>query len=273
MKNLQIKSEFLITVVMPTLNCASLLPRSLGSLAAQIRRDFEVIIVDGGSNDGTVAEAMRQLEPHAIECRVIIAPGLGIYAAMNLGMMIARGAWLYFLGSDDRLYHPDVFGRMAQFLLESTANLVHGEAWIERPGYFYGGEFPLRRLLERNISHQSIFYRRSCLLEKRLVYNERYVVYADWDFNLRLLSYGDFQFVREPIAVYACDGFSAGRIDHLFMHEKEANALDYFGLRALLLATPDRFALAARARPGIRNSLALTLSRALHLSAKWWHRH
>lgn len=268
MKDLQIKPDFLISIVMPTLNCASILPQSLGSIAIQKRRDFEVIIVDGGSIDGTVAEALRLLQPSGIECRVIIAPRTGIYAAMNLGMTIARGVWLYFLGSDDRLFSSEVFERMAPILLASKANLVHGEAWIQRPGYFYGGGFPLQRLIERNISHQSIFYRLRTLRDKKIVYNERYQIYADWDLNLKLLAKGAFQSVPEPIAIYACDGFSAGRVDHLFMHEKEANALDYFGLRAFLTLSPDRLALAARVRPSFRNSLGLILSRMFHFCSK-----
>ena len=269
MKDTHTKPEFLISIVMPTLNCASILPQSLGSIAKQKRRDFEVIIVDGGSIDGTVAEALRLLQSNGIECRVILAPRTGIYAAMNLGMTIARGVWLYFLGSDDRLFSSEVFERIAPILLASNANVVHGEAWIEKPGYFYGGSFPFRRLVERNISHQCIFYRLRTLRDKKIAYDERYQIYADWDFNLKLLARGAFQSVPEPIAIYACDGFSAGRIDHLFMHEKEANVLDYFGLRALLKLSPDRFALAARARPSFRNSLGLIFSRMFHFCSKW----
>ena len=268
----QSKTEFLISVVMPTLNCTSLLAGSLGSLAAQTCRNFEVIIVDGGSGDDTVAEARRQLEPFGIECRVIIAPGTGIYAAMNLGIAMARGQWLYFLGSDDRLYSPDVFETMAPYLQLSKANLVHGEAWIEKPGYLYGGEFSLRRLLERNISHQSIFYRRSLLISRRIGYNESYPIYADWDLNLKVLSFGSFQFIRVPVAVYSCDGFSAGRIDERFMREKEANAMNYFGWRAFLLMTPDRLALGASNQRSWLTTLILLFVRCMRAFARFFGR-
>jgi glycosyltransferase involved in cell wall biosynthesis len=269
MKRLRSQSGILISVVMPTLNCAALLPQSLSSLVEQTFSGFEVIIVDGGSSDDTVNEARQQLETKRIRCRCIVAPGTGIYEAMNLGMMIARGDWLYFLGSDDRLYEPQVFERIAPSLLVSRANLVHGEAWIEKPGYFYCGEFPLGRLLERNLSHQSVFYRRSTLEANCLTYNERYSLYADWDLNLKLLAHGPFESLEQPVAIYACEGFSSGKIDELFMHEKEANVIDYFGWRAFLLMPVYRLALGVRVRPRRDSRLLFSVARAWRALSKF----
>ncbi len=94
------------TIITATYNAASAMPRLLGSLAGQICRDFEVIIQDGGSTDGTVqvAEGFRTRLPH-LQLRSV--PDTGIYDAWNKALKHARGTWIIFLGADDFIESPD----------------------------------------------------------------------------------------------------------------------------------------------------------------------
>ena len=73
----------LISVIMPVLNAAGHLPRSLTSLTRQQWRRFEVILVDGGSSDATIAVAEQLLGEAGISHRVEVEIGSGIYEAMN----------------------------------------------------------------------------------------------------------------------------------------------------------------------------------------------
>ena len=141
----------LITVVMPVLNAARFLPRSLGSLAEQQWRQFEVVLVDGGSEDGTVELATRMLTAASIPHRIDEVPRSGIYDAMNHGVDVAQGDWIYVMGSDDKLLASDVFEAMAPSLQQARPDVlvVHGDVWIEDPGYRYGQKWDLRRLLDR----------------------------------------------------------------------------------------------------------------------------
>ena len=262
----------LISVVMPLLNAAKHLERSLGSLAEQRCNQFEVILVDGGSTDGTVALAAELLQAFSIAHRIEFFPGSSIYEAMNCGVELAEGDWTYFMGSDDRLLAADVFERISPYLRAARPDVlvVHGDVWIEEPGYRYGQSWDLPRLLDRNISHQSAFYRRNAIHSLRISYNTRYTLYADWDYNLKLLSKGRFQYVPLPVASYACTGASSQRVDECFLAEKEINALQYFGWRACLLMPPHRFALGCGERPGRLRTVQFQVNRLIWILKNRW---
>ena len=155
----------LISVVMPLLNAARYLQRSLGSLAEQRCGHFEVVLVDGGSEDGTLVLAAELLSEASIAHRIKLLPGSSIYEAMNYGVDLAEGDWTYFMGSDDRLLAADVLENIAPYLhaAQSDVLVLHGDVWIEDPGYRYGQNWDLPRLLDRNISHQSAFYWRNAI--------------------------------------------------------------------------------------------------------------
>ena len=248
---------------MSTLNSATDLNCSLGSLAAQTFRDFEVILVDGGSADNTLEQAKLLLQEASLRFRLMLAPGTGIYEAINLGVAVAAGQWLYVMGSDDHLLAPDVLAHLSGPLRRhgQDAVVVHGNVWIEDPGYFYGQPWDLARLMERNLSHQSAFYRHDVIRKHGLTYNTKYSLYADWDNNFRMKAQGQFLNVPLPVASYACGGASSHKKDLLFLEDRELNAMRYFGWRACWMMTPGRFALALKRRPSFANPLLGGLNR------------
>jgi glycosyltransferase involved in cell wall biosynthesis len=251
-RNQQTSPSPLLTVVMATLNAAPDLPGSLGSLAAQDSRDFEVVLVDGGSSDATCQLAASLLEAAGIPHRIVELPGSGIYEALNRGLREAEGEWVYVIGADDRLNSDGILTAVAQVLRAAKPQVlvVHGDVWIENPGYRYGQPWDWPRFLERNISHQSAFYRRRPIQRMGIEYNPTYRLYADWDYNLKLFAVGPFQHVPLLIAVYACTGLSSRSKDKLFLSEKERNVRRYLGWRSIRLMPPHRFALAAEPNSG-----------------------
>lgn len=255
----------LISVVMATLNAEVHLPLSLGSLARQQSRDFEVVLVDGGSTDETCGTALALLETANIRHRLIHLPGSGIYAALNHGVQAAEGDWIYVMGADDQLMSAEVFVDLAPSLQSAPPRtlVVHGDVWIEDPGYRYGQPWDLPRFLDRNISHQSAFYRRSKIESLGITYDEKYALYADWDYNINLFSRGGFTYLPLLIASYACSGASSQRVDRLFLADKERNALRYFGWRSLFLMPPHRFAMAAGPAPGLLFRALLGMNRGI----------
>lgn len=236
-------SQPLISIIIPTLNCRQPIDTLLDSILSQSFTDVEVILADGGSSDGTLPHAIERLQVAGLPVKAILSPGSSIYASMNEALLLACGTWIYFIGSDDHLYGPDSLERIAPYLRTSRADVVHGDAWIEDPGYLYGGEFPLHRLIYRNFSHQCAFYRLAAFRRHGLALNEAYPVLADWDCNLRLLSLGRFEYVPVPVASFGCEGLSSRVKDEKFMEQKEENAMRYFGLRAYWLLPLDRLAL------------------------------
>jgi len=176
----------LFSLIVPTLNVEAVLQPCLASITRQTFQDFELVMVDGGSTDKTlelVSTFNTLLGPRLV---VHTAKDQGVYDAMNRGVSSSRGAWLFFLGADDRLHEVDTLGQVAAFVREHPASqLVYGDVVMRSSSLRNGGAFNLDRLLfERNICHQSIFYRRD-VFSTIGPYNLRYPIWADWDFNIR----------------------------------------------------------------------------------------
>jgi glycosyltransferase involved in cell wall biosynthesis len=87
----------LVSVIVPTLNAERYLAEALDSIAAQTYTRWEVVLVDGGSTDGTLAVADRY-----DGVRVVAQRGRGLADAWNCGLDEARGELIAFLDSDDR---------------------------------------------------------------------------------------------------------------------------------------------------------------------------
>ncbi len=87
-----------VSIVMPCYNAAAHLPQSVGSVQAQTLADWELIAVDDGSSDGTLAWLQAQTDARI---HVYAQPNRGVSAARNAGLAGARGHYLAFLDADD----------------------------------------------------------------------------------------------------------------------------------------------------------------------------
>lgn len=213
----------LISVIVPTYNSEAVVGEAIRSLAEQSFRDFEVILSDGASSDQTVrmVEGLAASLPHLV---VDSRPDTGVYDAINRGVRLSRGTWLLVLGSDDRLHSTSTLHQIAAFLHDAgPAKLVYGDVRMMGvnlcgvpPGGRYAGPLPITRMIETNICQQAIFYRRS-LFDEMGGFDERYKLYADWDFNLRATFAGVTKWVDVVVSDYAATGMSAGGVDTLFM--------------------------------------------------------
>lgn len=215
----------LVSVVMPTMNSEAVLGGALQSLAAQTWRDFELVVSDGASRDGTLALAQAAI-PALPSVVVDSRPDGGVYDAINRGVALARGHWFLVLGSDDRLHAPDTLERVAPHLMAAgDAGLVHGDVRMMAPnlcqvppGGRYAGPMPLERLMVVNVCQQAIFYRRS-LFDTLGGFDPRYRVYADWAFNLHAAFLAPPRWMDVIVSDYAATGLSASASDPVFLAE------------------------------------------------------
>lgn len=97
-----------VSIVMPCHNVAPHLPASIGSVLAQTFANWELVTIDDGSRDGTLAWLQRQADRRI---RIQAQPNLGVSAARNAGLGIARGRYVAFLDADDT-WHPEFLARM-----------------------------------------------------------------------------------------------------------------------------------------------------------------
>ena len=203
----------LYSIIIPTYNSESSLKETLDSVLEQSFTDLEIILMDGGSKDGTVAIAESYNDSRI---KIYSEPDKGVYDAMNKGIAKSSGQWIYFIGSDDFLYTPEVLQNITKKLKKIKNNVLYGNVIIKgdagwaNDGQIYNGKYTLQRLLRGNICHQSIFYRRSFLIENRLIYNLSYPVVADWDFNIQCRLKTSFSYLDIIVAIFNAGGISTG---------------------------------------------------------------
>ena len=190
-------STQLVSVIIVCRNPGPLLRTALESVWAQQGGACEVVVIDGASTDGS----REWLESQRARIGTLVSePDRGVYDAMNKGVTRARGDWLLFLGSDDRLLE-DALGRIAPVLQQTEAGVVVGEAAYD-DGRIYGmGN--LTATVRRNfVHHQAAFYRRT-LFAAHGKFDERLQLQADYDFNLRLLQSG-VSFTAVAVRIAGC---------------------------------------------------------------------
>lgn len=124
----------LVTFIVAVFNGRSTLQRCIDSVARQTSGSKELIVIDGGSTDGSV-EVIK-----ANQCAIrdwVSEPDRGIYHAWNKGLRRAHGEWICFLGADDYLHDSTVLERISHHLIDAPAQhrIVYGQvAMVDRDG-------------------------------------------------------------------------------------------------------------------------------------------
>jgi glycosyltransferase involved in cell wall biosynthesis len=215
----------LISVVIPTWNSEAVLPLALQSLCEQSFRDFELIVSDGASADGSLA-VVERFAAALPGLRVDSRPDKGVYDAINRGVRLANGDWFLVLGSDDRLHASDTLALVAIHLKSAgEAQVVYGDVRMMvanhsgvPPGGRFAGAVPLQRLFGANMCQQSVFYRRE-LFDTLGGFDERYRLYADWAFNIRAAFEAPTRWIDVVVSDYAATGMSANSVDQVFIDD------------------------------------------------------
>ena len=203
----------LYSVIVAVLNGAATLPRCLDSVFEQTFQDFELIVIDGGSSDGT----QDILERHAERIRYWVSePDSGIYQAWNKALAQVRGHWVLFLGADDRFHDDKVLDRFAPPLTaaEGEFRVVYGKVdRIDASGGIvsrHGAPWPSIRLRFRRhmaIVHQGVFHH-SSLFERWGPFDERYKISGDYELLLRELVENEALFVPDHVVDMRVGGLS-----------------------------------------------------------------
>ena len=190
----------ILTIIIPSYQLGHAIGEALDSIRQQDFSDYEVLIMDGGSTDSTASVVAKASD---LPITFIQEKDSGVYDAMNKGIELAKGKWLYFMGADDSL-RKGILCDIHQLLHEENADMLYGNVILSSNGAKYDGEFNLDKLLcIGNICHQAIFYRNSVfkVLGK---YNTKYKIWADWDFNIKFFKDGSLvaKYFDKVVAFY-----------------------------------------------------------------------
>jgi glycosyltransferase involved in cell wall biosynthesis len=205
-----------LSIIIPTYNSEKTIERCLTSLSSQTFQDFEICIIDGASSDSTITKVNKFRSDHD-RLRIISEKDKGTYDAMNKGIDIARGEWIYFLGSDDEMYDKNVLADVFSNIPAKNCGMIYGNVRINgdtswaKDGQIYDGEFQVEKILARNICHQAIFYRKK-IFNKLGKYNICYPVCADWELNLRFFPSTNPRYLDRIIANFYSGGISGENV-------------------------------------------------------------
>ena len=172
--------------------------------------------MDGCSTDDTVKIIQSySVKNKSVKC--ISEKDQGVYDAMNKGVKMAKGEWVYFLGSDDTLFDQHVLEKVNDHLKTVNCSVLYGNISSPVYGEKYDGEFNAQKILSKNIAHQAIFYKRK-IFKVIGYYNLNYAMLADWDFNLRWMNNRKIkgEYIDLIIANYAPGGISDNNYDSVF---------------------------------------------------------
>ena len=198
-----------VTVLMTTWNGADFISASIASVLAQSFRDFELIVVDDGSTDGTAALLAGIADPRLVVLRQAVNGG--IVAARNAGFAIARGRYVAMLDHDD-LSLPERLAKQVAYLeAHPTVMLVATEIVLERngkrwvPDHPRGGDPVLMRWLlhvDNPLTWSSVMVRADVVRKLGAFVRPEYELADDFDLYHRLLTVGDIARLDDVLTVY-----------------------------------------------------------------------
>lgn len=186
-----------ISIIAVVRNGEKTLEACIQSVISQGYGNIELIVIDGGSTDGSVDIL------HRYDNKIsywISEPDKGIYDAMNKGTRHVTGDRILFLGSDDIL-SADL--RTVAPLLTDANIIYYGDAYWRGRQRLYDGPFTAAKLARTNICHQTVFYPRAVFT--KYSFNLSYPLQADWELNMRCFCDPAFRFQYIPVQISVYD--------------------------------------------------------------------
>lgn len=181
-----------ISIITATYNSGATLRDTLNSVLSQQYKDYEILIMDGGSKDNT-KDIVEEFKSH-LEGRLKWFQGMdkGLYDAMNKGIERAAGDAIGILNSDDFYASPDVLGKIANGLLESDAvfgdlDFVDASDTSKIVRQWRGSEYKPNAFIKGwHPAHPTFYARRECF-DKFGGFDISFDVSADFELMLRFI--------------------------------------------------------------------------------------
>jgi glycosyltransferase involved in cell wall biosynthesis len=199
-----------LSIITVNLNNRGGLEKTIRSVIEQTFTDFEFIVIDGGSTDGS-AELLNTYQGK-ITCG-ISEKDSGIYQAMNKGIKYATGEYCLFLNSGDTLFNSETLSRV--FSRKRNEDILFGNLIFD----YLDGRKILRKMnrfltfkhmIRDTLWHPVSFIKRD-LFDQIGLYNEQFRIAADYDFFLKavIVRKVSLYYLDQTIAVYGFDGVSS----------------------------------------------------------------
>lgn len=222
------------TVITPCFNAGGKLKITLDSVLGQSFRDYEIIVKDAGSTDGSIESL-----PADRRIRLIRHADRGIYDGMNEAVASAVGEYLYFLNCGDTLHDQEVLARVEKEMEEDGlhAGIYYGDVVEMRTGQHVAANPRMTHLaMYRNLPcHQACFYNRDLFSERG--FDLQYRVRADYEHFLWCVLRGHARTKALPVIVadYEGGGFSETKENRKVSEEEHRRITEEYFSRMELI--------------------------------------
>jgi len=214
-----------VSVIVAVFNRAATLQSCLDSIFAQTFQPLEIIVCDGGSNDGSreiLASNRARLSYWQSQ------PDRGVPHAWNTALMHATGEWVCFLGADDRFAQPTTLATLLHAARDPAVNYVSGQALMlderGRVRGLMGTRWDWERMKRyQHIAHPGSLHRRD-LFARYGDFDEAYPIAFDYDFLLRVGRNIKAAFVAEPVTMMGSCGQSNTQTWRAFRENRRIHA-------------------------------------------------
>lgn len=229
-----------VSVIMAVRNGANFVGRAIDSILAQSLRDFEFIIIDDASTDGT-ADICRQHASRDSRIRLLLnETNLGLAASLNLGIRESKGFYIARMDADDASRRERLALQVQYLDNNPQISICGGSICYHRGGHstikrFYPDHALLdaQLLFHAGFSHPAVMMRREQIHKHRLFYDESYATTQDYELWTRMLVSCRGANLSEVLLDYYCHGeqATAEKYDKMMMNCRRIHAVQ---LRALL---------------------------------------
>ncbi len=183
----------MVSVIVPSYNLGQYLPETLESVRSQSFTDWECLIVENGSTDGSLSIVNEYCAADPRFVPVVFPENVGVAAARNRGLELAEGKYILFLDADDLLAPDYMEQAVAALEADPSLTVVYGKA--TRFGTETSWDLPpfsMDTMLASNCLYISCFFRKEILRcaqdERQVAFDPSFTTgYEDWDFWLTLL--------------------------------------------------------------------------------------
>jgi len=222
-----------ISVITAVYNNRDTVAQALDSALAQTHPDVELIVIDGGSSDGT----LQVLQGYADHLAVLVSePDHGIYDALNKGIARASGEVVGFLHSDDLFADTETLSRITAAFADPEVDAAYGDLlYVSKDDpsrvvrTWRSDVFSAARLARGWMPPHPTFYVRRKVYEQLGGYDTTYRIAADYDCVLRLLGKGGVRavYIPEVLVKMRVGGASNRSLKNILQKSRE----DYRALR------------------------------------------
>jgi len=213
-----------VSVIVVTLNSGDDLIKTIENIERQTSNDYEIIIKDGGSSDGSIDKIKVCNYPNI---HIYEEKDKGIYDAMNKAVKYATGDYVIFINAGDFFHTDDVIEKFVRLALPGHDMIAYGDTYFElskslskAPSVITGS------VCYRNIPcHQAIFYSRDVLASRG--FDTSFKIRADYEqfiwcyYNKRC----DFKYLDFPVCTYQGGGFSESAVNKKRDREEYSRAV------------------------------------------------